>query len=142
MESVSYRQFKIVEDILQQIQRAILDLRKWNENIANADEWLSSPEGMKTLAANCMLIESIGEGFRKIDEMTARKLLLFRPEIPWREVIGMRNHIAHGYFDINTDLVFDVIQNDLLPLLDATEYFIEHLYELLNVDTNIVSEQH
>lgn len=46
----------------------------------------------------------------------------------------MRNHIAHGYFDINTDLVWDVVQNDLAPLLEATDYFITHLYELIPVD--------
>ena len=89
---------------------------------------------MKTLAASCMLIEAIGEGFRKIDERTAKQLLPYRPEIPWRDVVGMRNHIAHGYFDINTDLIFDIIQNDLAPLYEATEYFILHLYELLLVD--------
>ena len=127
MESVSYKQLEIVKDLLSQIQRAILDLQTWNKHITNADDWLSSPDGMKTLAASCMLIEAIGEGFRKIDERTMKLLLPHRPEIPWRDVIGMRNHIAHGYFDINTDLVLDIIQNDLTPLYDATEYFTQHL---------------
>ncbi len=81
-----------------------------------------------------MLIEAIGEGFRNIDERTSKQLLPCRPEIPWPEVIGMRNHIAHGYFDINTDLVFDVIQNDLSPLLSATDYFLAHLYDIVPVD--------
>ena len=64
MESVSYKQLEIVKDLLSQIQRAILDLQTWNKHITNADDWLSSPDGMKTLAASCMLIEAIGEGFR------------------------------------------------------------------------------
>ncbi len=131
MEYVSYKQLEIVEDLLLQIRNAIHDLQTWNDSISNADDWLSSPEGMKTLAASCMLIEAIGEGFRKIDERTTQQLLPHRPEIPWRDVIGMRNHIAHGYFDINTDLVFDIIQNDLKPLCDATEYFIQHLHDLI-----------
>ena len=131
MESLSSKQLAIINDLLGQIRQAILDLQQWNENIKDADEWLSSPEGMKTLAANCMLLEAIGEGFRNIDERTHKQLLVSRSEIPWREVIAMRNHIAHGYFDINTDLVWDVVQNDLAPLLEATDYFITHLYELL-----------
>lgn len=134
MESLSSKQLAIVNDMLGQIRRAILDLQQWNENIKDADEWLSSPDGMKTLAANCMLLEAIGEGFRNIDERTHKQLLVSRPEIPWREVIGMRNHIAHGYFDINTDLVWDVIQNDLGSLLEATDFFIAHLYELIPID--------
>jgi len=136
MESLSSKQLGIVNDLLGQIRQAILDLQQWNENIKDADEWLSSPEGMKTLAANCMLLEAIGEGFRNIDERTHKQLLISRPEIPWREVIAMRNHIAHGYFDINTDLVWDVVQNDLAPLLEATDFFIAHLYELIPVSDN------
>lgn len=31
----------------------------------------------------------------------------------------MRDHIAHGYFDIDADIVFDVINNDLMPLREA-----------------------
>ena len=91
MESLSSKQLAIVNDLLGQIKRAILDLQQWNESIKNADEWLSSPDGMKTLAANCMLLEAIGEGFRNIDERTHKQLLVSRPEIPWREVIAMRN---------------------------------------------------
>jgi len=134
MASVSYRQIGVVEDLLRQIKSAILNLQSWNQDVQSADHWLSSADGMKTLAANCMLIEAIGEGFRNIDERTAGQLLPHRPEIPWREVIGMRNHIAHGYFDINADLVWDVIRNDLSPLLDATEYFLNHLYELVSTE--------
>lgn len=134
MEYLSYKQLEIVEDLLQQIKSAILDIQQWNEKISQADDWLLSPDGMKTLAASCMLIEAIGEGFRKIDDKTAHQLLPLLPEIPWRDVIGMRNHLAHGYFDINTDLVLDVIKNDLSPLLEATDYFLKHLFELLPVD--------
>lgn len=141
MEYLSYKQLEIVEDLLQQIKGAILDIQKWNEKISSADDWLSSPDGMKTLAASCMLIEAIGEGFRKVDDKTAKQLLPSRPEIPWRDVVGMRNHLAHGYFDINTDLVFDVIANDLSPLLEATDYFLTHLYKLLPVDDGTLPNQ-
>ena len=134
MVSLSYKQLQIVEDLLKQIRQAILDLQQWNEDTNSADDWLSSPDGMKTLAADCMLLEAIGEGFRNIDERTQKQLLPLRPEIPWREVIGMRNHIAHGYFDINADLVWDVVHNDLAPLREATDYFLAHLYELIPVD--------
>ena len=131
MEYLSYKQLEIVEDLLQQIKGAILDIQKWNEKISSVDDWLSSPDGMKTLAASCMLIEAIGEGFRKVDDKTAKQLLPSRPEIPWRDVVGMRNHLAHGYFDINTDYVWDVIQNDLLPLQEAIDYLHKNLFELI-----------
>lgn len=80
---------------------------------------------MKNLAASCMLIEAIGEGVKQIDKFTDSKLLIERPEIPWKDVIGIRNHIAHGYFDIDGDIVFDVVKNNLDSLQKAIEYFLK-----------------
>ena len=134
MESISLQQLKIVEDMLTQIRESITNLENWNSSFSDANELLSSPDGVKTLAADCMLIEAIGEGIKRIDERTKQQLLPNRPEIPWVAVKGMRNHIAHGYFDINTDLVWDTIKNDLPPLKDAIDYFIENLYKLIPID--------
>lgn len=131
MESISLHQLQIVEDQLKQIREAICNLQEWNKGFSNADDFLVSPEGVKTLAADCMLIEAIGESFKRIDARTRQQLLVLRPEIPWKQVMGMRDHIAHGYFEINSELVWDVIENDLNPLLGAVDYFIENVYSLL-----------
>ena len=79
---------------------------------------------MKNLAASCMLIEAIGEGIKQVDKATVGKLLIKRPEIPWKDVIGIRNHIVHGYFDIDGEMVLDVVKNDLDTLLAVIEFFI------------------
>jgi len=131
MESISLQNLRIVEDQLRQILDAIQKLELWNADLTDVNELVSSPEGMKTLAADCMLIEAIGEGVKRIDERTHQLLLPSRPEIPWKAVKGMRDHIAHGYFDINTDFVWDVIKNDLPELRVAIEYFTDHLYEIV-----------
>ena len=39
------------------------------------------------------------------------------PQIPWRNMKGMRNRIAHGYFDINLEVVWQTVQTALPPLL-------------------------
>uniref|UniRef100_UPI003FF031F7 HepT-like ribonuclease domain-containing protein n=1 Tax=Prevotella sp. TaxID=59823 RepID=UPI003FF031F7 len=109
---------------LLQIKKAIVQLQDWNKDIQNVDDYYSTPEGMKNLAASCMLIEAIGEGVKQIDKLTQSRLLDERPEIPWQDVIGIRNHIAHGYFDIDGDIVLDVIKNNLDELLTAINYFI------------------
>lgn len=113
--------------LLFQIRTAILQLKEWNNNVQSSDDYYCSPDGMKNLAASCMLIEAIGESIKQIDKITEGNLLTKRPEIPWKDVIGIRNHIAHGYFDIDGDMVFDVVKNDLDSLLEAIEYFIENL---------------
>ena len=110
--------------LLRQIDNAIQQLTVWNKGISSPEDYYCSPEGQKILAASCMLMESIGEGIKQIDKSTDHKLLIQRPEIPWEDVIGMRNHIAHGYFDIDGDIVFDVVKNNLNSLQTAIEFFL------------------
>ena len=131
---MSLQQLRIVEDLLKQIRESIHNLELWNAPLMDVNELLASPDGMKTLAADCMLIEAIGEGIKRVDERTHQQLLPLRPEIPWKAVKGMRDHIAHGYFDINSDLVWDVVKNDLPALRDAIDYFIDNLYEIVEVE--------
>ena len=127
MESISLEQHDVVIDTLHQIKMSIENLLLWNEGIKDMNVLLSSPGGMQDLAGNCMTIMIIGEGFNKIDKMTDGKLLVLKPDIPWRQVFGLRNRIAHGYFDIDIDIISEVIKNDLKPLLEATEFFLEYL---------------
>ncbi len=111
--------------IFRQIEVAINQLIEWNRHIKTVDDYYLSSDGMQKLAASCMLIEAIGESIRQIDKITDGKLLPNRPEIPWEDVIGIRNHIAHGYFDIDGDIVLSVIQTELQPLQDAVRYFLK-----------------
>ena len=55
----------------------------------------------------------IGEAANKIPEDFKQKHL----EIDWRAIIGMRNIIAHGYFTIDSDIIWDTIQKDIPELL-------------------------
>lgn len=113
--------------LLRQIRSAIANLNDWNKDVESEDDYYSSPGGMKNLAASCMLIEAIGEGFKQIDKLTGALLLAERPEIPWRDVVGIRNHIAHGYFDIDGGIVFNTVKDDLGTIEEAVNYFIKRL---------------
>ena len=131
MESISSEQLESLLDSLQQIKVAITNLQQWNDGIDDMNTLLLSPNGMQSLAGNCMLIMAIAEGFKKIDKNTNEQLLILRPEIPWKQVFGLRNRIAHGYFDIDVDIITEVIHDDLQPLLEATEFFITHVERLM-----------
>lgn len=129
MELISLDKREVVLDILLQIKEAIENLMKWNQGIADMNQLLLSPSGVQDLAGNCMTIMAIGEGFRKIDKITEGAFLPLRPEIPWHQVFGLRNRIAHGYFDIDVDIISEVINDDLQPLLNATAFFINYFGE-------------
>lgn len=126
MVSTSFNK-EIIISIIDQLYSAINQIMEWNISIKNSEDYLSSTDGMKTLAATSMLIETIGEGVKKIDLKTNGNLLILQPEIPWQEIKGIRNHIAHGYFDIDSDLIFDVVENDLIPLKNALSYLKDFL---------------
>lgn len=127
MEFTSFNERNRVKNTFEQIRIAINQLQEWNAEVESAEEYYLSSSGMQKLAASCMLIEAIGEGIKQIDNLTKGNLLPKRPEIPWVEVMGIRNHIAHGYFDINGYLVFSTIKNDLDELKEAVDYFINSI---------------
>jgi uncharacterized protein with HEPN domain len=60
-------------------------------------------------------IEVIGEAASRISEVTK----LEYPDIPWQDIIGMRNRLIHGYFDVNVKLVWNTVKNNL-PVLNKS----------------------
>ena len=121
---------EIVSDTLSQIREAIDNIKEWSREIKSGDDFVTSSDGMRTLAAVCMLLEAIGGGGKKIDKRTESQLLrVVCPEIPWKNIMGMRDHIAHGYFNIDADFVFDVVNSDLEPLKEAVEKITDYLRE-------------
>ena len=74
---------------------------------------------MERLESTCMLLIAIGEGVKGVDKLTDKKLLSFYPGMHWKGVMGMRDIIAHHYFDLDAEIVYDVIKHDLPKLKDV-----------------------
>lgn len=128
MESMSLEQRRLIGNILSQIDTAISDIKEWNKGIFQANDYIVSTEGSQTLAATSMLLSAIGEGLKRIDKITEGHFLSLRPEIPWKQVKGMRDHISHGYFDIDPDLIFEVVKEEL----DALQIAIKALKDIIS----------
>ena len=124
MQSLSSDTLQITLTTLEDIKASISQLQEWNKDVVNFACLEDDSAGLKTLAADAMLIEAIGEGIKQIDQRTQGKLLIKCPEIPWHSVIGIRNVIAHGYFDVDSVVLGDVIRNDLEPLDNAIDKLI------------------
>jgi uncharacterized protein with HEPN domain len=45
------------------------------------------------------------------------------PDIEWSKATGLRNIVAHAYFGINDEILWDVIQNKILPMQAAVDGF-------------------
>ena len=46
---------------------------------------------------------------------------------PWRHIEGMRHHIVHGYFQVRKDLLWNVIDNDLVPLKEQIKQYLTEM---------------
>jgi len=68
-----------------------------------------------------MTLIAVGEAFRQIDNKTDGPLLADYPEVDWRGVIGVRNVIAHGYFDIDVEQVFSICKEDIPILIETVQ---------------------
>lgn len=104
---------EIVMDSLLKIRKAIETIIERAAMVNNPDELLRSPEGMMRLDAICMNLIALGEAVKGLDKQTRGELLPHYPEIYWSGVMRMRDKIAHHYFEIDTDVVFRTIQEDV-----------------------------
>jgi uncharacterized protein with HEPN domain len=95
--------------------------------IQSAEDFEQSEEGLDRLDAICMSLVAVGETFRQIDGLTEDRLLARYPGVDWRGVIGVRNVIAHAYFDIDAEQVFDICQNDIPDLIATVQTMIKDL---------------
>ena len=99
-------------DYLDHLQQAATDACTFVEGLGKADFL----EDKRTQQAVIMSLVIIGEAATKVMDSYA-EFTLSHAQIPWRSMRGMRNRIAHGYFDINLDVVWDTVQTALPDLL-------------------------
>ena len=62
-------------------------------------------------------VEIVGEAAYKVSAATRGSL----PSIPWADVIGMRHRLIHAYFDINLDVLWQTLVEDLPELVSVIE---------------------
>lgn len=101
----------------------------WNKNVSSVEDYYSTQTGMQLLAANCTLITAIGEGINRINRIIPDYLSTYYPNIPWNAIVGMRNHIAHGYFDLDADLIFVAVKEEIPILKETIEKALRSLLE-------------
>jgi uncharacterized protein with HEPN domain len=127
MESLSSENKSIALDILEDILTAIEKVEERTKDINSIDDFLCSSSGMVLLDATCMLLIAIGESLKNLDKTTNGVLLPTYPSIPWKNVKGLRDIIAHHYFDVDASQILWIIKNELSPLKKAICFFIEEL---------------
>ena len=63
------------------------------------------------------LLEIVGEAASRISREDRSRYL----DIPWPEIIGLRNRLIHGYDAVDLDILWQIVKEDLPPLIDKLE---------------------
>jgi uncharacterized protein with HEPN domain len=63
-----------------------------------------------------MMLIAISENIRRLDRLMGESLANRYPEIPWSEIKGIRNILAHDYFDIDPEEIYRICREDLAIL--------------------------
>ena len=115
---------EIVMDSLRKIRMAIETILERSAVVSDPSELLTSPGGMMRLDAICMNLIALGEAVKGLDKQTHGQLLPRYPEIYWSGVMRMRDKIAHHYFEVDTDVVFRTVQDDVPQMKDVIDRMI------------------
>lgn len=116
-----------LSDYLDHIQQAATDARIFVEGLVKDDFLVDK----RTQQAVIMSLIIIGEAATKLMD-SYPEFTQVHADVPWRSMRNMRNRMAHGYFDINLDVVWDTVQEWLPELL-------KQLF-LMRKDVNIEGE--
>ena len=118
---------ELVKDILLQILQAADTVMYRFLPVRSMDDFTHSQAGMEKLDAICMQLVAIGESLKNIDKITNHSLLAKYPEVNWDGAKTMRDIIAHHYFKINADIIFDGCKNKIKPLRDTIEKILQSI---------------
>lgn len=113
---MSTRDEKRLEDML----RAIASIE---EHCPNHKERLKTYEPL--LSHVVLKLMHIGEAASGLDESIRERA----PEVPWSEIIGMRNILVHEYDAVDIDIVWEAIQSDLPSLKQEIGTLLQHLQD-------------
>lgn len=118
---------ELVRSSLLKVNTAIERILERSETVLSPDDFLNTPSGVERMESICMLLIAIGESVKRIDKATGKKLLPQYPEVDWKGVMGMRDIIAHHYFDIDAEVVFEVMKNSLPTVKNTIDRMIANI---------------
>lgn len=106
-------------DLLSLVE-AIHKIELYSQDFSNADNFYHD---QKSFDASMMQFVVIGEVISRLDETFKRE----NSNVPWQKIKDFRNIIAHDYFGIDADEIWDIIQNKILPLKSDIEELIKNI---------------
>lgn len=93
----------------------------------NPGDFQASASGLEHMDSICRVLIAAGEGFKQIDRNTKGKLFAAHPQIAWRNAIGLRDVLAHGYFQGDPEQLYAIYEENVLLLAETLRKMIKDL---------------
>lgn len=114
-----------VVHLLQKIKQTLERIIANSKEIDSYQYYYLTPAGMERLESTCMLLIAVGKSIKGIDKLTNKELLTQFPEIDWKGAMGIRDIIAHHYFDLDAEIVYNVVKTNLPDMLATINSILE-----------------
>jgi uncharacterized protein with HEPN domain len=112
---------------LQAILEALERIPRRFASIATAADFYASDAGIDRMDAICMILIAVGEELKNIDRKTEGSFLSRYPDVKWRGVMGARDILAHTYFQVNAEQLFNICRHDIPKLIATIKIMIQDL---------------
>ena len=97
--------------------------------ITEPSDFYLTEDGEDKLDAICMILIAAGEELKNIDRKTEGKLFPQYPAVRWRGAMGMRDVLAHTYFHVDAEQLFNICKNDIPTMIATLETMISDLQQ-------------
>lgn len=84
--------------------------------IKKSDDFLENDEGLEKLDSISMRLQTIGEAVKNLEKREKELLEKIDNMRYWSEIIKTRDFISHHYVDLDSEVVFDICENELNEL--------------------------
>ena len=99
-----------------EIDEAIRRIERRFADINSPEDFTRNDNGLDRLDGISMMLISISENIKRIEKIAGADFLNQYPDIPWLSIKGIRNILAHDYFNIDAEEIYKVCSSDLEPL--------------------------
>jgi uncharacterized protein with HEPN domain len=117
----------ILHSTLEDIITSLKLIQQRFQSIQTSDDFLKDERGLEKLDSISMRLIAIGEGFKNVDKLTDFQLLEQYPQIPWKQVKGVRDILSHHYFDLDAETIYEICANEIDGLLSVTMMILDEV---------------
>ena len=118
---------ELLTERLTSILEALERIPRRFAGIETPSDFHATDAGIDRMDAICMILIAVGEEFKAIDRRTEGNLFSRYPDVKWRGVMGVRDVLAHGYFQVNAEQLFAICRDDIPQLIETVRRMIQDI---------------